>query len=61
MTERENIIHRIGVLEGTIDGIRMYAIWRNGQQLVGCLEKPLEEVLPEYERKLAELKQQLTP
>lgn len=49
--------HRIGFLEGQIEGIRAYAIWRNGEQLVGCLEKPLEEVLAPLQKEIEELKQ----
>jgi hypothetical protein len=48
--------HRIGFLEGAIEGIRLYAIWRNGDQLVGCLERPLKEVLKPYEEELARLR-----
>ena len=36
--------NRINFLEGVIEGITLYAIWRNGQQLVGCLETPIQEV-----------------
>ncbi len=36
---------RLGFIEGQIQGIRDYAIWKNGEQKVGCLEKPLKEVL----------------
>lgn len=36
---------RTAFLRGKIEGITDYAIWRNGEQLVGCLETPLKEVL----------------
>lgn len=35
---------RIAFLSGKIEGITDYAIWRNGEQLVGCMETPLKEV-----------------
>jgi hypothetical protein len=28
-------------------GVRDFAIWRNGEQLVGCLQRPLQTVLEE--------------
>lgn len=48
MNEREQKIKRIGFLEGMIEGITIYAIWKDGSQKVGCLEKPLKEVLIPY-------------
>lgn len=47
-TDEENK-HRNAYLEGVIDGIEMYAIWKKGTQVVGCMEKPLKEVIAEYE------------
>lgn len=47
--------HRIGFLEGAIEGIRLYAIWKDGTQLVGCLGKPLKEVIAPYQEELAKL------
>ena len=55
MSKREFLLHRIGFLEGAIEGIRLYAIWRNGEQKVGCLEKPLKEVLRPYKEEIARL------
>jgi hypothetical protein len=54
-SKKETLLHRIGFLEGAIEGIRLYAIWRNGEQLVGCLEKPLKEVLRPYQEELVRL------
>ena len=31
--------------KGWEHGVRDFAIWRDGQQLVGCMEKPLHTVL----------------
>jgi len=53
--DHEAKLHRIGFLEGAIEGIRLYAIWRNGEQLVGCLERPLKEVLQPYQEELDRL------
>lgn len=32
---------------GMIEGIRMHAIWKDGTQVVGCMEKPLKSVIEE--------------
>lgn len=56
MSDREQLLHRIGFLEGAIEGITLYAIWRNGEQLVGCLQRPLGETLQPYKEELARLK-----
>lgn len=56
MNTTESIQHRIGFLEGVIEGIELYAIWRDGQQLVGCMERPLKEVLAPYKEELERLK-----
>lgn len=53
ITDREFELHRMGFLEGVIEGIRLYAVWKNGEQKVGCLEKPLKEVLKPYQEELA--------
>lgn len=50
--------YRIAYLKGLMEGIRLYAIWRNGEQLVGCLEQPLADVLEPYERELERLTQE---
>ena len=57
MTEQEQRTHRKGFLEGVIEGITLYAIWRNGEQLVGCMERPLKEVLKPYKEELARIEQ----
>lgn len=30
---------------GVREGVKAYAIWRDGRQVVGCLETPLKEVI----------------
>lgn len=50
------IKHRIGFLEGIIEGITMYAVWRDGQHTVGCLNTPLKEVIEPYRQELKQLK-----
>jgi len=52
---REEADHRVSFLKGKIDGIRDYAIWKNGEQLVGCRQKPLHEVLEPYEKEIETL------
>lgn len=42
-TEKEHNAY----IEGMIHGITMYAIWRNGEQLVGCMQRPLKKVIAE--------------
>lgn len=56
---REQIIHRVGFLEGVIEGITLYAIWKDGEQLVGCLQKPLKEVLKPYQEEIIRLESEL--
>ena len=34
---------------GVKEGVTAYGIWRNGTQLVGCMEQPLKEVLTEID------------
>lgn len=46
------VLARIAFLRGKIEGIRDYAIWKNGEQLVGCLQRPLPEVLAPYIREI---------
>lgn len=58
-TDQDVLLHRIGFLEGAIEGIRLYATWRNGEQLVGCMERPLKEVLAPYEDELRRLRERL--
>ncbi len=38
---------RNGFRKGWEKGVRDFAIWRNGEQLVGCMERPLRRVLAE--------------
>ena len=55
MTDAEFRASRIGFLQGIIEGIRLYAIWQNGEQVVGCLQRPIKEVLQPYVDELAGL------
>jgi len=56
-------------VEGWRDGVREYATWRDGEQLVGCMETPLGKVLergpcgavPESQRAFAALSLLETP
>ena len=34
--------------EGYTDGVSNYAIWKDGEQLVGCMQRPLKQVLAEF-------------
>ena len=36
--------------EGYKDAVRNYAVWNNGDQFVGVLKKPLENVLTEVDK-----------
>jgi len=38
--------------DGVKAGIEMYAIWKDGEQLVGALQKPLKEALEDVDREL---------
>jgi hypothetical protein len=34
-------------IEGVIVGVQTYAVWKDGQQLVGTTQRPLKDVLQE--------------
>jgi hypothetical protein len=53
-------LQRIAFLNGAIEGITLYAIWKNGQQAVGCLEKPLKEVIAPYQLEIQRLVEELS-
>ena len=36
--------------EGVKDGIAMYAIWRNGAQYVGVLQRPIKDVFADVDK-----------
>jgi hypothetical protein len=38
--------------EGVIAGVEAYATWRDGEQLVGCMQIPLKEVIREVKEGL---------
>ena len=40
-----NQMYKCGYLAGLEDGIRRYAIWKDGEQRVGVMQKPLSQVL----------------
>lgn len=50
---------RIIFLEGMIEGISMYAIWKNDEQLVGCMQKPLKIVIAPYLQEIEKLKEDI--
>ena len=39
-------------IEGVIAGVETFAIWKNGERLVGCMERPLKEVIAEIREQL---------
>jgi hypothetical protein len=41
---------QVAYKEGIKEGIRRYAIWVQGEQVVGVLKKPLKEVLAEVDK-----------
>jgi hypothetical protein len=47
LSEAEETAYR----QGYIDALKNYAIWKNGEQFVGCLERPLKEVINEFNEK----------
>jgi len=55
-TDREHLLHRIGFLEGAMEGITLYAVWKDGEQLVGAMQRPLKQVLKQYQEELERLK-----
>ena len=54
-TDREHLLHRIGFLEGAMEGITLYAVWKDGEQLVGVMQRPLKQVLEQYQKELERL------
>ena len=54
-----DLINRIAFLEGAIEGITLYAIWKEGVQRVGCLERPLKEVLEPYHFEIRRLQKEM--
>lgn len=45
----------IAYLKGMIAGIELYAIWKNGEQVVGIMEIPLWKVTQIYSVKIEQL------
>ena len=39
-------------IEGVIAGIKAYAIWKDGRELVGIMEAPFKEVVLEIKKQL---------
>lgn len=39
-------------IEGVIAGVEMYAVWKNGKQVVGIMQTPLEIVVKEIKEQL---------
>lgn len=54
----ENVAYRKGFLRGMIEGIKLYAVWKNGEQFVGVLRIPLKEALAPYEIELEQIEEQ---
>ena len=50
---------RIAFLKGSIEGITLYAVWRDGKRLVGCMETPLKNVIQPYEEEITRLEKEL--
>jgi len=47
---------RIAWLNGAVEGITLYAIWKDGVQQVGSLARPLNEVLKPYQEEITRLR-----
>lgn len=43
---------RIAYMQGIVEGITMYAVWKNGEQVVGIMETPLWKVTQPYTVKI---------
>jgi hypothetical protein len=39
-------------IEGVLAGVEAFAIWKDGQQVVGCQQKPLKQVRKEIIQQL---------
>jgi hypothetical protein len=47
-----NRIARIAFLQGFIDGVTLYAVWKDGEQVVGCMQTPLKTAIARYKTEL---------
>lgn len=52
-------IGRVAFLSGVIEGIRLYAVWKNGAQLVGVMQRPLAEVIKPYQEEMDRLQSEV--
>jgi hypothetical protein len=43
--KEEEDLHKVSFTAGWEKGVRDFAIWRDGEQLVGCRQRPLKEIL----------------
>lgn len=59
LNEREFLICRIGFLKGMIAATTSYAIWRNGKQTVGVMERDLHTVIEPYNDEIVRLEHKL--
>ena len=41
-------------IDGVKAGIIMHATWKDGKEVVGCMQKPLKEVLEDVDKELGE-------
>jgi hypothetical protein len=55
MITKEQYQHRIGFLEGLIAATELYAVWKNGEQLVGVMKTPLKKAVQPYMEELERL------
>lgn len=57
--EREQIIPKIGFVEGQISTMELYAIWKDGARFLGVMREPLQEALAPYKKELIRLTEML--
>lgn len=52
---RENYRNKIGnkdFIEGIIEGVRAFAVWKEGKQMVGVMKRPLKDEIEDIKTEL---------
>lgn len=57
----DNKRERIAYLTGYIEGVTQFAVWKNGEQLVGILGTPVQRVIGPQVEELRALQKEVLP
>ena len=50
---------RIAYLTGRIDGIEDFAVWKDGERYIGCMQTNIKEILKPYKDEIEKLESEL--